>query len=265
MKKFGLFVMAAVMAMSCVAQGALYDEDFEGGLTDWGGTIVAGSGGNHYLEIDSGGDYSWLGGYRSTIGPAWKSSVDVYLDPTLATNGGYGFEFTQAITDITGNYYRQDNMFHVGSYDTGAGYALGVTVPHPHHSTSSEGNDPWYYVQAAYNNSGPLFTVESAGWYTFSWEFSPATDGTEWVYWSMQDAGGTEVFSYTGVSVLSASEMGGNSYMWFIGRGTDYQSLSIDNVLLTTPDAPVPEPTTLAIWGMLGGLGLVAARRRRRA
>ncbi len=111
----------------------------------------------------------------------------------------------------------------------------------------------------------PLFTVESAGWYTFSWEFSEAADGTEWVYWSMHDAGGTEVLSYTGVSVLSASEMGGNSYMWFIGRGTDYESLAIDNVLLTTPDAAVPEPTTLAIWGMFGGLGLVAARRRRRA
>jgi hypothetical protein len=28
---------------------------------------------------------------------------------------------------------------------------------------------------------------------------------------------------------------------------------------------PVPEPTTLAIWGTLGGLGLIAARRRKRA
>jgi hypothetical protein len=28
--------------------------------------------------------------------------------------------------------------------------------------------------------------------------------------------------------------------------------------------AAVPEPTTLAIWGTLGGLGLIAARRRRR-
>ena len=29
--------------------------------------------------------------------------------------------------------------------------------------------------------------------------------------------------------------------------------------------AAVPEPTTLAIWGAFGGLGLVAVRRRRRA
>lgn len=28
---------------------------------------------------------------------------------------------------------------------------------------------------------------------------------------------------------------------------------------------PVPEPTTLAIWSVLGGLGMIAARRRRRA
>lgn len=31
------------------------------------------------------------------------------------------------------------------------------------------------------------------------------------------------------------------------------------------PPASVPEPATLAIWSMLGGLGLIAARRRRRA
>ena len=31
-----------------------------------------------------------------------------------------------------------------------------------------------------------------------------------------------------------------------------------------TPSTSVPEPTTLAIWSMLGGLGLIATRRRRR-
>lgn len=35
----------------------------------------------------------------------------------------------------------------------------------------------------------------------------------------------------------------------------------IDNVVL---ENNVPEPTTLAIWGIFGGLGLIAARRRRR-
>ncbi len=34
---------------------------------------------------------------------------------------------------------------------------------------------------------------------------------------------------------------------------------------ITAWDLSVPEPTTLAIWGTLGGLGLIAARRRRKA
>ncbi len=33
---------------------------------------------------------------------------------------------------------------------------------------------------------------------------------------------------------------------------------------MTIENAPAPEPTTLAIWGMFGGLGLIAARRRRK-
>lgn len=34
-------------------------------------------------------------------------------------------------------------------------------------------------------------------------------------------------------------------------------------VLNVTTSNPVPEPATLSIWGTLGGLGLIAARRRR--
>ncbi len=41
--------------------------------------------------------------------------------------------------------------------------------------------------------------------------------------------------------------------------------LGLDNVSLSNGTEPiVPEPTTLAIWGTLAGLGLVAGRRRKR-
>jgi hypothetical protein len=42
--------------------------------------------------------------------------------------------------------------------------------------------------------------------------------------------------------------------------------LYIDNVLISDgiPGGVVPEPSTVAVWGMLGGLGLIISRRRRK-
>ncbi|NLS93988.1 MAG: PEP-CTERM sorting domain-containing protein [Planctomycetaceae bacterium] len=47
----------------------------------------------------------------------------------------------------------------------------------------------------------------------------------------------------------------------FEGIGSDNMGMLLDNVKL---ENAVPEPTTLAIWSALGGLGLIAARRRRK-
>jgi hypothetical protein len=42
--------------------------------------------------------------------------------------------------------------------------------------------------------------------------------------------------------------------------------LTLDSFFTSGHITPViPEPSTLAIWGVLGGLGLIAARRRRKA
>ncbi len=47
------------------------------------------------------------------------------------------------------------------------------------------------------------------------------------------------------------------------GFGLNF-GIGLDNVSYGTGAHPNPEPTTLAIWGTLGGLGLIAARRRRK-
>ena len=41
-------------------------------------------------------------------------------------------------------------------------------------------------------------------------------------------------------------------------------TVTIDGVEYAAANSSVPEPTTLAIWGTLGGLGLIATRRRKR-
>lgn len=50
-----------------------------------------------------------------------------------------------------------------------------------------------------------------------------------------------------------------------VGTGL-YEGQARAYLLTPTPTiAPVPEPATLAIWGVFGGLGLIVARRRKRA
>ncbi len=49
----------------------------------------------------------------------------------------------------------------------------------------------------------------------------------------------------------------------FVITGAD--TSGINSAAVAYGPAAVPEPTTLAIWGMFGGLGLIAARRRKRA
>jgi hypothetical protein len=191
--------------------------------------------------------------------------VDVYLDPTAAVdfatnNGGYGFELSQATTDTSGNYYAQDNVFHVGAYDDGTQYHLGVTANPAHHATSGDNNDPSWYAQDAYNKGTSLYTVTEAGWYTFQYTFSEAAGDIEAINFSMFDDSGVLVYSFDDQWAYAASQMGGNSYLWFIGREpdyTDYSALQIDNVELNG----VPEPAAMAILG----LGALFLRKRKKA
>lgn len=64
---------------------------------------------------------------------------------------------------------------------------------------------------------------------------------------------------FTGYHVtynVTSLQVDPNTYanIWFIQSGNDLQVV----------DSTVPEPTTLAIWGTLGGLGMIATRRRRK-
>lgn len=252
--------------------GAVYNEDFEDGTHDWSrGTVQTEGSGNQYLELPSNGSWSYLGGSRSTFGGGWYSCVDVYLDPAV-TSGAWGFEVTQALNNSAGNHV-QDALFHVGVYQTGSGASmLGVTAPKGTHSTSSEGNDPAFYVQKAYDDGLGLYNVTSSGWYRFGWQFSlPTTAGDPVVVdWMLLDDTGVMQYGYSEDAAVTAAQAGGNRYMWFIGRGTDYDSLMIDNAVFDYGELPVtqtqviPEPLTmLGVGSALIGLGSYLRRRRK--
>jgi len=58
--------------------------------------------------------------------------------------------------------------------------------------------------------------------------------------------------------------------MSFVGNVTGLPNISDNQITMATflvpafSVDPIPEPTTLAIWGTLGGLGMIAVRRRKR-
>ena len=91
----------------------------------------------------------------------------------------------------------------------------------------------------------------------------------------------TDIFgaipSFTSVSINAATNMVGfdasaitfdADHIWvnWISLGFNANtvvSLDINSVPNSDPGS-IPEPSTLAIWGILGGLGMIAARRRRK-
>ena len=74
-----------------------------------------------------------------------------------------------------------------------------------------------------------------------------------------------EPFTGGGIAVGLNTSTDSGWVIWNSGlnRGADRHLYAISSVL-TAPNTAVPEPTTLAIWSLLGGIGLVVGHRRRR-
>lgn len=121
-------------------------------------------------------------------------------------------------------------------------------------------------VNVAANYSTPLATITETGWYRFFHSFETPGDTVTNSFYVVDLSDGQLLGSATLPSYQSmpSSELGGNSFMWFVGwqNGFANDVIAIDNATTGLTPVPIPEPTSLALLG-LGGLA--ALRRRRRA
>jgi hypothetical protein len=198
---------------------AMFDVDRVPSGTDG---IPASSGG--YFAEAAHNDYtsgtlvqlSRLGGYSSLF-PAggFTTSIDVYLDMSLATGSNdLRFDWSSAINDTSGAH-RRDFIFSVGTSSTAGEFVMSASNNTPGWP-ANPGRDP--------------FTVSTTGWYTFRNTFSDAGSGVLQDQLKVLDASGNVLHTWTlsDPSDIIGTTVGGNRYGWLVY--TDFPSLALDNV-----------------------------------
>ncbi|MCO6490728.1 MAG: T9SS type A sorting domain-containing protein [Phaeodactylibacter sp.] len=167
----------------------------------------------------AGAAFTRLGGFNSSFGNGFRTSLDVYLDlsdPAVAANT-YGWDLSSAVS-TPANGHRRDFIFHTASNASGE-----ILVAGSNNTNFTRRND-----LASINH----YTVTTSGWYTFEWVFRDAGGGVLAVDLNLKNASGTILWTETrsDPSDIIGSTVGGNRYMWFTFTETSY--LPIDNTLL---------------------------------
>jgi hypothetical protein len=252
MKKCILLALLAVPALSFGGTIPIWSNGFETDTSGWyanGGAItqtpsgtggITAASGNDYAEVTGAGPYTQWGGYSSTFPDlGFITSLDIYLDPSVA---GY-FTFSNAITAKGGGYLNE--YYFIGQH-TAAGNIL------------IDGED--YDSGLDISTVGNTLSIDTAGWYTFQSYFFNSGGNLD-VDLSVLNAQGATLKSWDiqNPSYNIATQVGGNRYGWFVNNS--FPSLAIDNSELSRV---VPEPATLGFIGIgLVSLALVAKRRAR--
>ncbi|MCB0597479.1 MAG: HYR domain-containing protein [Lewinellaceae bacterium] len=186
-----------------------------------GASITSADGAAHaaVAPASAGAAFTRLGGYSSSFGNGFRTSLDVYLDladPAVAADT-YGWDLSSAVSDPAGAH-RRDFIFHTASNASGE-----ILVAGSNNTNFTRRND-----LASINH----YTVTTSGWYTFEWIFRDAGGGVLAVDLNLKDAAGTILWTETrsDPSDIIGSTVGGNRYIWFTFTETSY--LPIDNTLL---------------------------------
>lgn len=199
---------------------------------------ITASEGDHYVVVDASpgtrGPNTQLGGYGSVWPGDWKSSIDMYLDPSWDV--GEGIVYSVAVNKVTGTYHR-DFSFHAGvvqNEHTNNQKVLAVTAD----PQSAPVDDPLDTLEHLVAN-GRSGVITQAGWYTVQHEFRNL-DGRLVVKVSVSDTAKNEIFSYL-IDVSSPDYaygsfddtiegvIGGNRYGWFTNIAVD-GGLAVDNL-----------------------------------
>lgn len=106
------------------------------------------------------------------------------------------------------------------------------------------------------DGAGNVMAVTSGGVIDTGLDYTPGV----WQEWRLEYAIGASTFSVTvngsTASGLNSVSSGGVGFLWLVNGNNPTGSVYFDAI-------PIPEPTSITLL-MFGGIGLIAARRRRR-
>ncbi len=177
-----------------------FDTNINGWIHDDYGPAIWEDG--HLLLENTSQEYSFYNGKSMTVWPGtWYAEMDVYLDPN-DFNLGEGFDYSQAVSDINGNYVR-DYIIHV-TKDTSTGELL-VGASNNSNFASQENLE-------SLDNYG---VIDDAGWYTIQYRFFD-NNGYLGCEISLISENGEKIFNQILSSTIDdISNIGGNRYSWF--------------------------------------------------
>ena len=176
-----------------------------------------------------------------TVADPLSFTVDIYDDATSANK-----RTTAGIREASGA-----NIIEMGMYNGPSHYAYRVILFGP-------GDPSWVaFSNVVDDNGAPITNAPVEGWHTFN-----ATVTPDAIAFTL-DLNGDGFINATALVPIAPVDLGFDVIR--LGGPSDLSSagggVSFDNVSLVSGIATIPEPATAGL--MIGGLGLLAARRRR--
>lgn len=245
-------IIAIVGSAMNVAHAGDYFNGFEADDACWfsatrvasgAGTLgVTSATGGWHAEASSGAFTRW-GGYGDGVGcvsvaasfPAngYDTSIDIYLDVDGGWDNHTLFDFSSAVSRPD-NTHLQDFIFNCGFYNDDTNSGANGTPGAGDNRFICSANSNSQPGSAFAKNPGftPTVVATTSGWYTFRHQFRDDGFGRLTVDLSVLNAGGTVIQTWTILSGIIGTDVGGNRYGWF--DYSEFSALAIDNTLRTS-------------------------------